>query len=205
MASTAPPPPAQRKTLTLVVLAIVLLVIIYLAYRCSKQPVGPPTVEPTPAVAEGTVTAEPSAAAAPTPTPTPSIAACLPPAPTPPPECKSWTVTIGPDPSVVRPEFICIGPSDTARWVSWDNATALTIYFPTSGFPEGLSPETMPFPDMKRVQLNGKDDWVFQHPGKTSTTSGKPNSIGSSGQKYCFKYDQELNGVRKDGRMIIQR
>jgi hypothetical protein len=206
MANTAPPPPPEgRKTLTLVLLAIVLLLIIYLAYRCSKQPVGPPAVEPTPAVTEAMVTAEPTARPAATPTPTLGIAACLPPAPTPLPECKSWTVLVGPDPAVVRPDIVCVGPNNTMRWTSWDNETALRIYFPTSGFPNGISHDTMPFPDMTRVQANGKDDWVFKYPSKATTFGGKPNSLGSAGQRYCFKYDQELNGVRKDGRIIIQR
>jgi hypothetical protein len=197
-------PPGGRKTLTLVLLAVVILLIIYLAYRCSKSRVTPPTVEPTPVVAEATATVVATERPAATPTPVPA-AACVPPSPTPPPDCKESIVTIGPDAATVVPEYVCIGATNGVRWRSWDNMSRLTIYFPTSGFPEGLNKNVAPFPDMSRRTANGKDDWVFNHPDKATTYSGKPNAIGSAGQKYCFKYDQELNDVRKDGRIIIQR
>jgi hypothetical protein len=187
--------------MTLVLLAIVLLLVIYLVYRCGRTPAAPPAVEPTPALAETTVTAEPTMPAAPSPTPTPSIAACLPPAPTPIPVCENTVILIGPDAATVKPEFACVGPTNWVRWRSWDGQSRLKIYFPTSGFPEGISKEVSPFPDMTLV----KGDWVFNHSDKSTTYAEKPNTIGSAGQKYCFKYDQELNGVRRDGRIIIQR
>jgi hypothetical protein len=205
MADASPPPPLPaegRKTLTWVILAIVLLLVIYLVYRCGKTPVPPPDVEPTPAVTE-VVTGIPTVPAAPTATRTPmsAIAACLPPAPTPTPRCENTVILIGPDAATVNPEYACVGPENWVRWRAWDGQSRLKIYFPKSGFPEGLNQGVSPFPDMTLV----KDDWVFNHTEKSTTYAPKPSVFGSAGQKYCFKYDQELNGVRKDGRIIIQR
>ena len=105
----------------------------------------------------------------------------------------------------MNPEYACVWPDELVRWRSWDGQSPLKIYFPTSGFPDGISKDVAPFPDMTRVTSGKKDDWVFVHTEKATTYAPRPNSIGSAGQKYCFKYDQELNGVRKDGRIIIQR
>ena len=69
MADAAPPPLPKRNTLTLVLLALAVLLIIYFVYRFSTRPAMPPTLEPTPAVAEVTATAIPTAPLAPTPTP----------------------------------------------------------------------------------------------------------------------------------------
>ncbi len=193
----APNPPSGSRTGLLLVLAALLVLIIFLVVRsCPPKEAPPAGPAGTPVIAEATATAVPSAA-----TPTRPV---LMPEGTPVP-CGDAVVVIGPDAATVRPETVCVGASNWVRWRSWDGQSPLTIYFPTSGFPDGISRDIAPFPDMSRRTANGKDDWVFNHPQKSTTYAERPNSIGSPNTAYLFKYDQELNGVRKDGRIIIQR
>lgn len=203
-------PGDKKKTFPLWLLVLVILLIGYLFYRgCAPQtppapePATTSTVPEAPATATA-VEAKPAVqAAAPAPAPVPTC----PPAGSP-PECKDWIVLVGPDPATVRPDIFCIGPTNTATWTSWDYKAPLKIYFPTSGFPSGVSRDTSPFLDMTRVTVatTGQDEWVFTHPGKETTRAGRANpAFGAAGQRYCLKYDQEVNGQRADGRIIIQK
>lgn len=198
MASTAPPPPAQRKTMTLVILAILLLLIIYLAYRCSKQPVGPPTVEPTPV--EATVTEAPV-----TPVVSPMVTV-VPPTPTwPPAQCQNWLVEVGPEPDDLSHDPICVGAQNSIRWKAKTGSTGLRIFFPASGFPSSTGADVAPFLGMHRDTSGGKDEWVFNNVSEP-IYSGTPNpEFGKPGQKYAIKYWQSINGKTADGRIIIQR
>ena len=205
-------PGGKKKTFPLWLLILVILLIGYLFYRgCTPQTPPAPEQATTSTVPEATATAtavekKPTVqAAAPAPVNTP-VPTC-PPAGSP-PECKNWIVLVGPDPGTVRPDIFCIGPTNTATWTSWDYKAPLKIYFPTSGFPSSVSRDTSPFLDMTRVTVaaTGQDEWVFNHPSKETTRAGKPNpAFGVAGQRYCLKYDQEVNGQRADGRIIIQK
>ncbi len=205
-------PGSKKRAFPLWLLVLVLLLIVYLFYR-GCAPKSPPATEetttPTAAAVEPTtVETKPTVreAAAPLPpvnTPTPTC----PPAGSP-PECKDWIALVGSDAGTVRPDIFCIGPTNTATWTSWDYKAPLTIYFPTKGFPPGAPYDKAPFPDMTRKQdpATGKDEWIFNHPGKETTRAGKANpGFGLPGQRYCFKYEQELNGQRADARIIIQK
>jgi hypothetical protein len=180
----------------LVLGALVLLAIVYLFRSCPARTTPPPVPEATPIVAEATATAV-APAASPTPVAVPTVSGADVP-------CQDSVILIGPDAATVRPEIACVGTTNWVRWRSWDGQSPLTIYFPTSGYPEGISKNVAPFPDMSRRTAGGKDDWVFNHPQKSTTYAERPNAIGSAGRRYTFKYDQELNGVRVDGRIIIQ-
>ena len=197
---TNPPKPSSgsRTGLLIALAAILILLIFWLVRSCRAQDRAARVAEETPVVPEVTVTLIPPAGptATPRPAPTPT---------SPPVACQDSVVLIGPDAGTVRPETVCVGPSNWVRWTAWDNQSPLTIYFPTSGFPNGISQNVAPFPDMTRRTGGGKDDWVFNHPQKSTTYAERPNSIGSPNGRYVFKYDQELNGVRKDARIIIQR
>ena len=206
MADPATPPAGGRKALPLLLIALIGLLLAYLIYRNSatKTP-APPVEEPgiTPVFVEATPTARPA-----TPVPTaPVTSACMP-SPAEMPECKSWVVMVGPDASTLSADPICVGSANTVRWTAWDTLSPLKIYFPTSGFPAGTRYDVAPFADMRRDrdETSKKDEWVFQHPDRSTVNAGVPNpAFGVPGRSYCFKYDQEINGRRVDGRMIIQR
>ncbi len=192
-------PPAGRRTLVLLLVAVAAVVLVYFLVRSSRtgtEPQTGPGVTPTAEVATPTAVPAP---------PTPTRVA----GGTEVPECKQFKdslVLVGPDPATLSEDPVCVGPSNRVVWRSWDGQSELKIYFPVSGFPTGSKPDSPPFSEMRREKQGDKDDWVFKYPGKASVNSGKPRpEFGKPGKKYAFKYDQELNGKRVDGWIVIQK
>jgi hypothetical protein len=207
MTDTTNPPPGRRRSGLLPLLLIVgaLALLLYLYLRSTAPPAAPapePTVTAMVELATSTpVPPEPPEPPAKTPTPRPIDSGAD-------PVCQDYLVAVGPDPATLSVDPICVGASNRVVWRSWDGQSPLKIYFPTSGFPKGVSPDVAPFLQMRRDRnpATGKDDWVFIYPGKASTQSGPPNErFGRPGRRYKLKYDQELNGKRVDGHIIIQK
>jgi len=205
MADPGNPQTDGRKVLPWLLVVLVALLLAYLIYRSTATRTPPQAGEPgtTPVAAEATPTVRPV-----TPVATlPAAPVCMP-SPSEMPLCQNWVVLVGPGGKLEEgKEVICIGSQNWVRWRASDGVSRIKIYFPVKGFPEGLSHSVSPFPGMQRVQdaTSNKDEWVFINQDKSTTYTGTPNAVGSSGQRYCFKYDQEFEGTRIDGRMIIQR
>jgi hypothetical protein len=213
MTNSTTPNSGGRKFLPLVLILVALVVAFVLLRSCRK---------PVPSTTEPGITPPPVAVASPTQR-EPTVTAVMAPSPTtqgcgalpdPLPPCKDWLVTVGPDPATLTAdgksaEWICLRSNNVVRWRMAEGSTGLKIFFPTSGFPQGVEKSVSPFGYMTRIQIpaNGptpaKDEWVFNNVS-LPIFSGQPNSALGSGQK-CFKYWQTINGQTADGRIIIQR
>src|SRR5262245_28364268 len=167
----------SRKALPLVVVGVLALAVGYFIGKSTT------TVPPAPAPVP-TVTNSPVPAAS----PTPVIA------------CGNQIVVVGPDPSTLSADPICIAPSNQVTWRS-DQGQPLVILFPESGFPPGTT--VPPFTDMQLIVSGTKRDWQFKHHFGSSvevSTPVNPALINNQPHgQYEFKYDQLLAGRRGDG------
>ncbi|HEY3203772.1 MAG TPA: hypothetical protein VGL03_08935 [Thermoanaerobaculia bacterium] len=108
-------------------------------------------------------------------------------------------VTVGPNPTDVNPPTATIGYLGHVFWRSNPVGQRLSIVFPKSGFPTGVTE-----PPFAGMLTNGNDYNVACSGDSCSSGNVNPNLKYPAGTRLTYKYDQVLNGTRADGRIIIQ-
>jgi hypothetical protein len=124
-----------------------------------------------------------------------------------------WFIARSTAPAPTGDQFVYVGPkatdvnppSPTILWtghVFWKTTPTghrLKIVFPTSGFPPGIT-----LPPFQAMLANG-NEYDAACSGD-SCASGNVNSAIKvpAGTRLTYKYDQILDDVRADGRIIIQ-
>jgi hypothetical protein len=106
-------------------------------------------------------------------------------------------VWVGPGACNVQPLTVTIGPWDHIIWRAKSSSNTLLIVFPRNKFPAGVS--TPPFENML---VSGNNFSVSC--SKDMCTSGPVSQALPHTGSYEYRYNQILNGVSCDGRMIIK-
>jgi hypothetical protein len=117
----------------------------------------------------------------------------------------SHVVQVGPNENTLSCPIVVIRSTNSI--VTWNTSPAnqdLSIRFPRSGFPKGIT--VPPFQNMVEDTTGGNADFYFPNAGSSTTTSTAINpallKTSPHGQA-DYAYDQILNSKRSDGRIII--
>ena len=118
---------------------------------------------------------------------------------TPPAPTVDQFVYVGPSATNVNPPSATIQATGHVFWKTTPAGQKLNIVFPTSGFPPGVS-----VPPFQGMLASGNDFNAACSGDSCASGNVNPNLPRSPGNSLTYKYDQVLNGVRADGRIIIQ-